>query len=106
MLKKNERSRRFIRTSFKVQEELMEFHLWNPDYSELFEEEKKWLANWKSVLNGSIGAFKYNGPDLDAHQQLRLPSDILIEIYMAESTILRTEKNGWEGAAKSTNSNG
>jgi hypothetical protein len=27
MLKKNERSRRFIRTSFKVQEELMEFHL-------------------------------------------------------------------------------
>jgi hypothetical protein len=25
--KSNERSRRFIRTSFKVQEELMEFHL-------------------------------------------------------------------------------
>ena len=34
------------------------------------------------------------GPDLDAHQQLLIAaSDILIEIYMAESTILRTEKN-------------
>jgi hypothetical protein len=33
------------------------------------------------------------GPDLDAHQQLLMAaSDILIEIYMAESTILRTEK--------------
>src|SRR5690606_24334271 len=34
------------------------------------------------------------GPDLEGHQQLLLAaSDILIEIYMAESTILRTEKN-------------
>ena len=33
------------------------------------------------------------GPDLDSHQQLLMAaSDILIEIYMAESTILRTEK--------------
>lgn len=33
------------------------------------------------------------GPDLDAHQQLLMAAaDILIEIYMAESTILRTEK--------------
>ena len=31
---------------------------------------------------------------MDDHQQLLLAaSDILIEIYMAESTILRTEKN-------------
>lgn len=33
------------------------------------------------------------GPDLDSHQQLLMAAaDILIEIYMAESTILRTEK--------------
>jgi len=34
------------------------------------------------------------GAELEAHQQLLLASsDILIEIYMAESAILRTEKN-------------
>jgi hypothetical protein len=34
------------------------------------------------------------GPQLEDHQQLLLAaSDILIEIYMAESAILRTEKN-------------
>ena len=34
------------------------------------------------------------GPDLEAHQQLLMAaSNILIEIYMAESAILRTEKN-------------
>jgi hypothetical protein len=33
------------------------------------------------------------GPDLDSHQQLLMAaSDILIEIYIAESTIRRTEK--------------
>ena len=33
------------------------------------------------------------GPDLDAHQQLLMAAaDMLIEIYVAESTILRTEK--------------
>jgi hypothetical protein len=34
------------------------------------------------------------GPELDSHQQLLMnASNILIEIYMSESTILRTEKN-------------
>ena len=34
------------------------------------------------------------GPQLEEHQQLLLAaSDILIEIYMVESAILRTEKN-------------
>ncbi len=34
------------------------------------------------------------GPQLEDHQQLLLAAaDILIECYMAESTILRTEKN-------------
>jgi hypothetical protein len=39
------------------------------------------------------GVQKY-GPQLEEHQQLLMAAaDILIEIYMAESTILRTEKN-------------
>jgi alkylation response protein AidB-like acyl-CoA dehydrogenase len=39
------------------------------------------------------GAVQKYGPDLDSHQQLLLAAaDILIEIYMAESTVLRTEK--------------
>ena len=39
------------------------------------------------------GVQKY-GTDLEKHQQLLLAvSDILIEIYIAESAILRTEKN-------------
>jgi alkylation response protein AidB-like acyl-CoA dehydrogenase len=34
------------------------------------------------------------GQDLESHQQILLAAaDILIEIYMAESTLLRTEKN-------------
>jgi hypothetical protein len=43
------------------------------------------------VAGGAVQKF---GPDLDQHQQLLIAaSDILIEIYMAESTLLRTEKN-------------
>lgn len=39
-------------------------------------------------------AVKKYGPDLEKHQQMLMAaSDILIEIYMAESTLLRTEKN-------------
>ena len=39
------------------------------------------------------GVQKY-GTDIEKHQQLLLAvSDILIEIYMVESAILRTEKN-------------
>ena len=39
------------------------------------------------------GAVQKYGPNLDGHQQLLMAAaDILIEIYMAESTILRTEK--------------
>ena len=38
------------------------------------------------------------GPDLEEHQQLLLASaDILIEIYMAESGILRAEKTAKNG---------
>ena len=47
----------------------------------------------KAFLMVAGGAVQKYGPDLDSHQQLLMAaSDILIEIYMAESTILRTEK--------------
>jgi alkylation response protein AidB-like acyl-CoA dehydrogenase len=66
-----------------------------PDYSELFAEEKEMVANLKKVFLMVAGsAVQKFGPDLEEHQQLLLAaSDILIEVYMAESTILRTEKN-------------
>jgi phosphopantetheine adenylyltransferase len=47
----------------------------------------------KAFLMVAGGAIQKYGPDLEAHQQLLMAAaDILIEIYMAESTILRTEK--------------
>ncbi|MEM7186440.1 MAG: acyl-CoA dehydrogenase family protein [Bacteroidota bacterium] len=66
-----------------------------PDFSELLSEEKSMIAKLKKVFLMVAGAAvqKY-GPDLEQHQELLMAaSDILIEIYMAESTILRTEKN-------------
>ncbi len=66
-----------------------------PDYSELFAEELEIIKNLKKVFLMVAGsAVQKFGPDLEEHQQLLLASaDILIEIYMAESTILRTQKN-------------
>ena len=79
-----------------VQEELMGIPSFDtPDYSELFSEEKEMIKKLKKVFLMVAGAAVQKfGPDLDKHQQLLMAaSDILIEIYMAESTILRTEKN-------------
>jgi alkylation response protein AidB-like acyl-CoA dehydrogenase len=81
--------------AMKVQEELMGIPSFDtPDFSELFAEEKVIVANLKKVFLMVAGsAVQKYGPELDAHQQLLMAaSDILIEIYMAESTILRTEK--------------
>ena len=66
-----------------------------PDFSELFSEEKDIIARLKKVFLMVAGsAVQKFGPDLEKHQQLlTAASNILIEIYMAESTILRTEKN-------------
>lgn len=66
-----------------------------PDYSELFAEEKEIIKNLKKVFLMVAGsAVQKFGAELEEHQQLLLASaDILIEIYMAESGILRTEKN-------------
>jgi len=81
--------------AMKVAEELMGIPSFDtPDYSELFAEEKEIIGKLKKVFLMVAGsAVQKYGPELDQHQQLLMAaSDILIEIYMAESTILRTEK--------------
>ncbi len=79
-----------------VGEELMGIPSFDaPDFSELLSEEKDLVKRLKKVFLMVAGsAVQKFGPELENHQQLMLAaSDILIEIYMAESTILRTEKN-------------
>jgi alkylation response protein AidB-like acyl-CoA dehydrogenase len=80
----------------RVGEELMGIPSFDtPDFSELFAEEKDLLARLKKVFLMVAGsAVQKFGQELEKHQQLMLAAaDILIEAYMAESTILRTEKN-------------
>lgn len=61
----------------------------------LFGQEKQLIANMKKVFMMIVGsAVQKFGPNLDAEQQILLAvSDILIETYIAESTLLRVEKN-------------
>ena len=63
--------------------------------NEVLAEEKQLVKNLKKVLLMITGsAVQKFGPKFDTEQQIILAlSDILIEIYIAESTILRTEKN-------------
>ncbi|HJS00027.1 MAG TPA: acyl-CoA dehydrogenase family protein [Flavobacterium sp.] len=78
-----------------VGEELMGIPSFDiPDYSELFAEEKEMITKLKKVfLMVSGAAVQKFGPQLEDHQQLLMAAaDILIEIYMAESTVLRVEK--------------
>ncbi|MFB9054058.1 acyl-CoA dehydrogenase family protein [Formosa undariae] len=82
--------------AMKVQEDLMGIPSFDtPDYSALLSEEKAMVAKLKKVFLMVAGAAVQKfGPALEEHQQLLMAaSDILIEIYMAESAILRTEKN-------------
>ncbi|SHH42206.1 acyl-CoA dehydrogenase family protein [Winogradskyella jejuensis] len=82
--------------AMKVADELMGIPSFDvPDYSELFSEEKEMIAKLKKVFLMVAGsAVQKYGPDLEQHQQLLMnASNILIEIYMAESAILRAEKN-------------
>ncbi|MHA6280738.1 acyl-CoA dehydrogenase family protein [Salinimicrobium sp. CAU 1759] len=74
-----------------------------PDFSELLAEEKEMVKKLKKVFLMVAGsAVQKYGPQLEDHQQLLLASaDILIEIYMAESAILRTEKNAKRYGAES-----
>ena len=66
-----------------------------PDFSEVLSEEKDMIARLKKVFLMVAGsAVQKYGPQLEDHQQLLMSaSNILIEVYMAESAILRTEKN-------------
>ena len=65
-----------------------------PDYSALFSEEKAVIENLKKAfLMVSGKAIQTYMMELEKHQQLILDAaEILIEIYVAESTLLRTEK--------------
>jgi alkylation response protein AidB-like acyl-CoA dehydrogenase len=66
-----------------------------PDYSEPLSEEREMLVKLKKVFLMVAGsAVQKFGTELEENQQLLLAAaDILIEIYMAESAILRTQKN-------------
>jgi alkylation response protein AidB-like acyl-CoA dehydrogenase len=80
----------------EVQEELMGIPSFEtPNFSTLFSEEKEMIKKLKKIfLMVAGGAVQKYGPQLEEHQQLLIAAaDILIEIYMAESAILRTEKN-------------
>lgn len=80
----------------EVQEELMGVPSFEtPNFSTLFSEEKEMIKKLKKIfLMVAGGAVQKYGPQLEEHQQLLIAAaDILIEIYMAESAILRTEKN-------------
>ncbi len=74
-----------------------------PDYSEVLSEEKAMIAKMKKVFLMVAGsAVQKYGPQLEEHQQLLLASaDILIEIYLAESAVLRAEKNAKRAAKNS-----
>ncbi|KQS92267.1 acyl-CoA dehydrogenase family protein [Chryseobacterium sp. Leaf394] len=66
-----------------------------PDYSELMSEEKAIIANLKKVfLMVSGAALQKFMMDIEKQQHLLLnASEILNQIYMAESTVLRAEKH-------------
>lgn len=84
-----------IGPAMAVADELMSIPSFDiPDYSELFTEEKEMIVKMKKAFLMVAGsAVQKFGPDLESHQQLLMnAADMLIEIYMAESGILRAEK--------------
>jgi len=79
----------------KVAQELMSVPSFDvPDYSQLFAQEKEIIEKLKKAFLMIAGsAVQKYGTELDKHQQLlSAVADIIIEIYMAESGILRAEK--------------
>lgn len=81
--------------AMKVVDELMSIPSFDtPDYSELFAEEKEMIDKLKKAFLMVAGsAVQKYGPDLEEHQPLLMAAaDMMIEIYMAESVVLRTEK--------------
>ncbi len=90
--------------AMKVAEELLAIPDFNtPDYSQLFAEEKEMIAKLKKALLMVAGsAVQKFGPDLDSHQELLMAAaDIMIEIYLAESALLRAEKLANQKGAES-----
>ncbi|PHQ56841.1 MAG: acyl-CoA dehydrogenase [Lutibacter sp.] len=65
-----------------------------PDYSELFAEEKELIGKLKkSFLMIAGKAVETFGMELEEQQQLIMnAADMMIQVYVAESTILKTEK--------------
>jgi len=65
-----------------------------PDYSELFSEEKEMISKLKKAFLMIAGkAVETFGMELEEHQQLILAAaEVLIEIYMAESALIKAEK--------------
>lgn len=65
-----------------------------PDYSELLSEEKALIQKLKNTFLMVAGkAVETYGMELESHQQLIMAAaEVLIEIYMAESAILKAEK--------------
>jgi len=79
----------------KVAQELMSVPSFDvPYYSQLFAQEKEIIEKLKKAFLMIAGsAVQKYGTELDKHQQLlSAVADIIIEIYMAESGILRAEK--------------
>ena len=76
-----------------------------PDYSVLFSEEKELIKKLKDATLMIAGkAVEKFGMELDSQQELlMLVADMIIEVYVAESAILRAEKlankNGEESAS-------
>ena len=63
-----------------------------PDFSELFSEEKHYQESEKIFLMLAGAGMKKFGLELKKEQEVLISiADIMIEIYMAESAILRTE---------------
>ena len=65
-----------------------------PDFSELLSEEKEMISRLKKVFLMISGkAVQTYGMELEKHQQLILAvAEVMIEIYMAESAVLKAEK--------------
>ena len=81
--------------AMQVADELMSIPSFDtPDYTQLFTEEKEMIEKLKKAFLMVAGsAVQKFGPELEKHQALMMAAaDMMIEIYMAESAILRTEK--------------
>ncbi len=92
-----------ITPATKVGESLMGIPSFDtPDYSETLSEEKAMITKLKDLFLLIAGkAVQTFGMDLEKHQQLILcAAEIIIEVYMAESAILRAEKMAKNGDAK------